>query len=1193
MQKSTPPQDRNPMKDQTLVAIRSEEEQTAAKERQELLARKDARRKSLGKLCCKSRGSCTDFCPANRRVSFAPEATLHTWDVVEMPEDSTTSSASGNSTRRGSTISGVAGSPYKAPGSPMPCIDPTDPPSTPPEQLDEIQVKASPAPQRDLHQKKRRRSSGIPPMNFNNPDDFSSSPCSEASFQSDGTEALGLADGSADSSDSDDKDLVEDETVTQVDTDGNTGRSTGSSSTGSSARLEAALKQAAQQAGTRGIDYDETGDVSMDMADDGTTAAFQPFVQKSDHLSVGGNKSVAQLEQENLNPFSPAFKAGMNATGDESKDDDSMEFTQAVGTILPQRKKPQSPVHNRRKSVIGGRRKSAPSNRRLSGADSNNGDQTMEFTTAIGTIQGGQNPSNQAEGPEYTGSDDEDEEMTMEFTGVIGGVLDAKARGQSKSGLQTDDQLLQQQLLSENTRRQSGASMLSDNGMDMTLAGGSILPPRNVSADRPMDDATDMEMTKAIGQILPPFLKEKTQTEGKDILVREVDTEGALPSVQSAQKPASARPGSRRATGEPMTATSETGSPSFVNAQPRTLSRRNTGSKVSHSPQPASRHVTPTKKPATPSKQVTPSNLRPETPGKTPPSKNVSLRGGSPKKLFAAEIRQGASPTKQRPNATLGEMMPNGVFTPSIVLKPHRRRSSGMGADKEGLGSPSVAAMLDRRSSIGDSSADFKPVERKGAAVRFEDPRVMEQELDAEAAQLHHAETGRGILEQEADDQDLEEEKDATANLKDMIQSMTPQKKKNLKGRKSLHVGAAKGLLGKRPAELDQSDEDSTPKRLKGIQASPVKSIRLPAPPSKDETTGRRSASSRLSLKETTGNARLLTPTTHGSPGKGRTITTPSDQPRFKDVEDPRIPPKFQASLDQVPSSKDGLEPKDKDDRVHLQDFLNMTSIRFMELTTTKRRHTVMPNDSALGRPSESGDGGLDEASGLETRVVAGACTVPMLELYQHSCRELKKYINEGRSVVKEIEADTYEENPPLFREYMVATPEVKSLMDVQFKNVKTHARLLSKAMWYEWRMKLLDGLREGLVRIDQGLNDDTHRIDEQDALIQPTLESLTHEHERLEDQVQIAQERVDELASCDQEELKETRVALANAEKDIGEKTNLIEELKTEVQAQEERLELLAEAKEEFDAQAREADRVLEECRGWDTSEVKILRGT
>ncbi|KAF2454347.1 hypothetical protein BDY21DRAFT_326485, partial [Lineolata rhizophorae] len=44
--------------------------------------RREARRKSL----------------ANRRVSFAPEATLHTWDVIEYMRDATTSSSASSST---------------------------------------------------------------------------------------------------------------------------------------------------------------------------------------------------------------------------------------------------------------------------------------------------------------------------------------------------------------------------------------------------------------------------------------------------------------------------------------------------------------------------------------------------------------------------------------------------------------------------------------------------------------------------------------------------------------------------------------------------------------------------------------------------------------------------------------------------------------------------------------------------------------------------------------------------------------------------------------------------------------------------------------------------------------------------------------------------------------------------------------
>ncbi len=107
----------------TRVTLRTEEEQEAAarereeKERAELekevISRRDARRKSL----------------ANRRVSFAPEATLHTWDVVVEYQDSTTSS---NSSRRASSASGgTVASPRPQAAAP-PSSDPSEPPSTPP-----------------------------------------------------------------------------------------------------------------------------------------------------------------------------------------------------------------------------------------------------------------------------------------------------------------------------------------------------------------------------------------------------------------------------------------------------------------------------------------------------------------------------------------------------------------------------------------------------------------------------------------------------------------------------------------------------------------------------------------------------------------------------------------------------------------------------------------------------------------------------------------------------------------------------------------------------------------------------------------------------------------------------------------------------------------------------------------------------
>ncbi len=108
------------------VALRTEEEQQAAareREEKERLAlekefndRREARRKSL----------------ANRRVSFAAEATLHTFHEIEYLQDSTTST---DSTRRASSLAAQSPAPPREEhhGS-----DASEPPSTPPERVEEV-----------------------------------------------------------------------------------------------------------------------------------------------------------------------------------------------------------------------------------------------------------------------------------------------------------------------------------------------------------------------------------------------------------------------------------------------------------------------------------------------------------------------------------------------------------------------------------------------------------------------------------------------------------------------------------------------------------------------------------------------------------------------------------------------------------------------------------------------------------------------------------------------------------------------------------------------------------------------------------------------------------------------------------------------------------------------------------------------
>lgn len=1050
-----------------------------------------------------------------------------------------------------------------------------------------MQLSGSPAHQRDLHQKKRRRSSAIPAMNFNDPNEFSSSPASAQSDET-GTQAFDTADeGIDESSDTDDQDAEADETLGEVDED-ETMRSNANDSTSSSGRLDAALQRAADQAGTQGIAYDEYGDNTMEMAEDEVTNAFQPFVKGAKQSQTVGDLSALQ-DQENRNPFSPAFKASIGRKDDENENA-TMEMTQAVGGILGKSEHTQSSPKKRkaRKSIVGGRRRSSVSRRRSSGDGTNNeDDETMDLTMAIGGIQERQIEN----GEEMTAH--EDEELTMEFTSVVGGVVEPQNEQPERFPKQ-------------GARGSEDADVtLNEEDMDMTFAAGGILPSIREMTE-PLEDTT-MDVTTAIGAILPKSLDASDKSQAKHLMELETDA-GQLTASPfhdgSPQRPMGAGLADERPLPTQLhktTMASETGSPSITTLNSRNSGRKSLAPRQSLTPKTLSMQATPVKAPGTPSKQVTPQMVCPTPPGKTTPSNKVAMRSSSPRRLFKSQTKAGNSfkaATNETPETSFPDMLfrkdaITGVTTPSIILKPKRRRSSGLGVDREGLGSPQVTEKLDRRGSIGDSAKAFFPQSRPLSGVHFADPQIIEQELDQERAEDQRREGGREILEAEADDQAVDDE-NATTNLKDMINSLTPQKSK-FKGRKSLHVGAAKGLLGKRPAELDDDeDEDATPKRLKGREGSPVKKVKLPAPPSKNVTTGRVTRSGRVSLAEVTNNASASTPSGVLSPfGQN---TTSQDQARFRNAEG-EGPAKIDSFERKLEGQTHQTEPTEDEDRIHLQEFLNLTSIRFMELNTTKRRHTTAPQALLeLSAEMASQVGGIDEEiegkTDLENCVVAGACTVPMLELYQHSCRELKSYISEGRSIVKEIEVDTYEDNPALFREYIGAAPDVKSIMDNQFKNVKTNARLLSKAMWYEWRMKLLDGLTEGLARIREDMEQDDRSLTQQEQMIQPVLPGLIELHDKIEGQVQIAQTQADELADCDQEELKQARELLDSIDQDVGAKQALVEELQNQLREKEDSLEDVSERKQESVRAIQEAEKTLQDCRGWTASEVTALQG-
>lgn len=842
-------------------------------------------------------------------MSFAPEATLHTWNVIEFAEDSTSSSAS-NSTRHSNKVHGS---------------DSSEPPSTP-----------------DQAAEPSRHGS----RNNGGPDDLSSSPysgSSTAGSEEAGTQSPARVDDD-DPSDSDNDFDGENTAMSMDDATGRTNVTTHEDD--SSARLDEALRQAAREAGTRVIDDDENGDMSMEIADQEITGAFQPWIKKGQRMSFSMEDLSALHDQENINPFQPhADNGNPDQAGSDNEDnayeDLSMELTNALGRIL---------------SKDPGRRQSVPC-RNSTGAETNYEEQTMEFTNVVGGITQQASPAKSIDADSNV---NEDEEMTMEFTSVVGGLLN---RNPTSSQGQDENTYGQDADQSEGNNRNfsdwgSEGDDMEGTEMEITGAVGGILPPIEERTEPQEDMTAGMDVTEAMGRILPPELGTGDEQHANGLMETESDA-GQLASSPF-QEQVQSSPPKPSTPHRVATVASETGSPSLASVRPR-QTRASLGSRTSTTPRSHSRQTTPVKKPSTPSKQLTPQPLRPSTPSKTPPSGNRSFPSASPKKLFKPEIEASANKSKSPGRGSVFERnSKTGEATPTFVLQPGRRRSSGLGIDREGLGSPRVAAMLDKRRSIGEDAQQFVPQDQLSRGVRFEDPLKLQEEVDREREEEAKHEDGHLAPAKT-------NERDATSNLKEMISSLTPKKNKV---RKSLHVGAAKGLLGKRPVELDMEDPDeeqNSPKRLRGREASPVKSVRLPAPPTKDETVGR--------------------PTRSSSPAKNSS-TTPKEQSKFRDAMSPTAEktgsPEPTTEMQPDEQNPDAKDPEPEFQPIHLQDFLKMTNIHFMELNTTKRRHTTAPaTDRRASR--KSGEGGSGEGGiGLEDCVVAGFCTVPMLELYQH-----------------------------------------------------------------------------------------------------------------------------------------------------------------------------------------------------------------
>lgn len=179
-----------------------------------------------------------------------------------------------------------------------------------------------------------------------------------------------------------------------------------------------------------------------------------------------------------------------------------------------------------------------------------------------------------------------------------------------------------------------------------------------------------------------------------------------------------------------------------------------------------------------------------------------------------------------------------------------------------------------------------------------------------------------------------------------------------------------------------------------------------------------------------------------------------------------------------------------------------------------------------------------------------------------------------------------------LFSEYLTAPPDQRAIMDNQFKNLKTNARLEARGEWYNWRSTLLQDLKAGLLSTMDGFKRDENVLNKQEELLEAVLPTLTDKQEHLDVEYKRLQQRHDELNSCDRQDLEQAREQLVAVDAELEEKRRLVAQLQEELEDKEARIEAAKDRKVECLQEIKAAERMREEYRGWSTTEVNDLKG-
>lgn len=120
----------------------------------------------------------------------------------------------------------------------------------------------------------------------------------------------------------------------------------------------------------------------------------------------------------------------------------------------------------------------------------------------------------------------------------------------------------------------------------------------------------------------------------------------------------------------------------------------------------------------------------------------------------------------------------------------------------------------------------------------------------------------------------------------------------------------------------------------------------------------------------------------------------------------------------------------------------------------------------------------------------------------------------------------------------------------------------------------------------------DDELLREMEEMIASIVPDLVKKYEALEQENEELEAVARELADCDPADLEAARADLASVDEDIAEKTRKLAAMRLQLEESEESIRDMTARKQQCLDDIKAADQIREECRGWSSSEIAMLKG-